>query len=71
MPYKILYDCKVLGRQAHVNEQKLTIFQEVYLGKYAKQLDNVGIPACHNLLQAQAQRILRQNGDLNAILGTT
>lgn len=75
VPYRTLYDRKVLGRQsyrlAHVLEQKMTPVQEAFLVKYAKQLEDSGIPAGRELLQAQAQRIIRRSGNPTVVLGTT
>lgn len=75
IPPSTLYNRKVLGRQsyrqAHAGQQKLTPVQEAYLVKYVKNLEDSGMPAGRELLQAQAQRIYRRHGNLNGVLGDT
>ncbi|KAI9778827.1 MAG: hypothetical protein M1816_003891, partial [Peltula sp. TS41687] len=70
VPWETLRDRHVLGRQnyrqAHADQQKLTPFQEAYLVKWVKKLDDLGIPARRDLLQNQAQRILDRTGEPGA-----
>ncbi len=73
VPYKTLYDRKVLGRQSHregaKEQQKLTPIQELYLVAYAQQLEQKGVPARQDLLRARAQQILRRNGSNLTVVG--
>ena len=57
-------------KKAHISEQKFAPAQEVYLVKYIRKLDGLGILPRKDLLQHQAQQIASHLVEDHKVIGT-